>query len=96
MKREAILEVLRTHKPFLVREMGVKSIALFGSYARGSALPGSDLDLIVEMETADFQHYIMLKTFLEQQFDMPIDLLRKGPHLREQFLKRIEPELVYA
>ncbi|MBL7803086.1 MAG: nucleotidyltransferase domain-containing protein [Saprospiraceae bacterium] len=57
MTREAILDILRTHKPFRVREMGVMSITVFGSYARGSALPGSELDLIVEMETANFQHY---------------------------------------
>ena len=28
--------------------MGVRSLSLFGSYARGQELPGSDIDLLVE------------------------------------------------
>ena len=32
----------------LVREFGVRRVLLFGSYSRGEARPGSDVDLLVE------------------------------------------------
>lgn len=80
----------------LHNDMGVKSIALFGSYARDEAMPDSDLDILVELEAADFQSYIELKVFLEKHFSMSVDLLRRGPHLSPKFLESIEPELVYA
>jgi len=32
----------------IAREHGVKSVSLFGSYSKGNAVPGSDVDLMVE------------------------------------------------
>ena len=34
-------------------EMGIERIYLFGSYARGEATPGSDVDMVVESERID-------------------------------------------
>jgi uncharacterized protein len=96
MTRQSILNTLRTSMAMLHKDMGVKTIALFGSYARDEAMPDSDLDILVELETADFQSYIKLKVFLEKNFPMSVDLLRRGPHLSPKFLASIEPELIYA
>ena len=96
MNRDAILQFLRANKPFFHQEMGVKSIGLFGSYARGTAKPQSDIDILVDMATPDFQNLMLLQAFLEKHFAIPVDLLRLGPHLRTQFLKSIESELIYA
>ncbi len=32
----------------IAKEHGVKSVSLFGSYSKGNAVPGSDVDLVVE------------------------------------------------
>jgi uncharacterized protein len=49
-KRDAI-EVLRRHRDDL-RARGVTHAALFGSVARGESGPGSDLDILIELDPA--------------------------------------------
>ncbi|MBL0715236.1 MAG: nucleotidyltransferase family protein [Desulfosarcina sp.] len=49
MNRDSILKTLSNHKQ-LLRRHGVKAIRLFGSFARGEAAAGSDVDLLVEFE----------------------------------------------
>jgi predicted nucleotidyltransferase len=44
-----VLDVLRTHQPEL-RRRGVQHAAIFGSIARGEARPGSDVDVLVELD----------------------------------------------
>ena len=41
----------------IAREYGVKKIALFGSYAKGSATPKSDIDLHL-IDTGDLWGYL--------------------------------------
>jgi len=47
MKRKKVLEILNQYQTEL-QEMGVKSLALFGSVARDEATPESDVDILVE------------------------------------------------
>jgi uncharacterized protein len=51
MDRESILKTLSDNRHIL-RKYGIKHIRLFGSFARGDAAPGSDVDLLVEFEPA--------------------------------------------
>ncbi len=71
-----------------ISAFGVKSLALFGSAARGNA-ETRDLDFLVEFETKSFDAYMDSKAFLEGLFDKPVDLvLRDGikPRLRSRIL----------
>lgn len=45
---QAVLDSLRAHEAEL-RALGVRSLALFGSVARGEATAGSDVDLVVRL-----------------------------------------------
>lgn len=96
MTRQDILQVLVEHKELMQMQMGVKRIGLFGSYAREEANEGSDVDILVELESPDFEKLMALQAFLENSLDKSIDLLRVGPHLRPAFLADIEKEVVYA
>jgi predicted nucleotidyltransferase len=58
-ERDAILEALRAALPDFQRRWPIRSLALFGSVARGEASTASDLDVLVE-----FAHPICLSEFL--------------------------------
>ena len=75
MDREFVLQRLRSHISDLHR-LGVRSIALFGSVARGEAEQDSDVDLLVELEPPyTFDRYIQAKFFLEDLLGCPVDLV---------------------
>jgi len=90
-----ILQFLRENKSMFQKNMGVQNIGLFGSYAKGVAKPDSDIDIFVEMPP-DFSSLMRLQQYLETHLGHSIDLLRNGPHLRPNFLKSIEADLIYA
>lgn len=50
MDRDQTLSLLTEHKPVLAERFGVRRLALFGSMARGTARPDSDVDVLVGFE----------------------------------------------
>ena len=76
MNRESILKALSDHRHVL-KKYGVKSIRLFGSFARGDAAPGSDVDLLVEFEPSahvGLFEFIRLKNELAELLACEVDL----------------------
>jgi uncharacterized protein len=74
----------------LCRACRVKSLAVFGSFARGDAGPQSDLDLLVEFAGEDhlFDRMMDLKCGLEAAAGRPVDLLTAGS-LRNPVFRRV-------
>jgi len=65
---------LREHRADLER-LGVKSLALFGSAARGEARPDSDVDLLVEFSRpVGLSEFIQLQHALEEILGCEVDL----------------------
>jgi hypothetical protein len=86
--RDQVLAKLREHRDD-IRRFGVRSLGLFGSVARGEDNAGSDLDFLVEFDSASFDAYMDLKAYLEDLFACPVDLVLAGalkPRLREPIL----------
>jgi len=76
MDRQAILDRLNAEAPGLKKKYGVKSLAVFGSMARGDDHEGSDVDILVTFEgKATFDNYMGLKLDLEDLFGRRVDLL---------------------
>ena len=79
MKRDEILKTLRAHRDELRKRFGVKSLAVFGSVARGEAKPESDVDILVEFESSPgFDGYMALKFYLEDLLGRKVDLVMKS------------------
>ncbi len=95
MNRNEILQILKNGQPEL-QKFGVKSIALFGSFAVDAATEDSDIDLLVEFDRAiGLFEFVRLKTYLEQILKRSVDLTTPDAlksQLREQILK----EAIYA
>ncbi|OGW72653.1 MAG: nucleotidyltransferase [Omnitrophica bacterium GWA2_52_12] len=88
MSKDEILEKIRANRDVLKR-LGVKRLALFGSHARGQAHAASDLDFLVEFDKKTFDAYFDLKEFLENLFQRKVDLVLPDaikPRLRPTIL----------
>ena len=55
-------------------EHGVKRAVLFGSYAKGSATPRSDVDLVVDSGLRGLAFFGLLES-VATALDMPVDLI---------------------
>ena len=86
---EEILQLLATHRTDLER-FGVKSVAVFGSAARGELSPQSDIDLLVEFNRpVGLFAFFDLKQYLESLLKRRVDLTTPEalkPQLRDQIL----------
>lgn len=94
MNREEILQRLREHKRLLMETYGLSRLELFGSYARGEPSPGSDVDILVEYETAPgLFDFIRLKTALSNLLGLKVDLVMKDA-LRPRIGRRVLNETI--
>ncbi len=80
-----------------LKTLGVKRIALIGSYARGEARAKSDVDVLVEfdMKKKTFDNYMDLKFLLERKFHRKVDIVLKDS-LRSPVKESITKDLTYA
>ena len=73
-----------------LNQRGVKSLAVFGSFARGAATDNSDIDMLVEFDQpAGLFEFIRLKYYLEELTKRRIDLVTPDalrPSMREAIL----------
>ena len=94
MSREQILAILREHASELAG-LGVQSLALFGSVARGTASAKSDIDLLVGLDRpVGLFAFVRLQQRLSEILGRPVDLVpRDGlkPSLRSAILKEAIP-----
>jgi len=90
LTRDQVAERLGAHAQEL-RSLGVRSLDLFGSVARGDARPESDVDLLVEFkEVPGFVGYVRLRNRLEQILGRRVDLVMVSglhPHLRDRVFR---------
>ena len=84
-KREIIRELEKNR--IKLKEMGVVSIELFGSYAKGTHTTKSDIDFLVEFGKGKgtFRNHVELLNFLKKIFKKEIDIIK--PHLIREELK---------
>lgn len=60
----------------LARKWGVKDIRVFGSVARGEARPGSDLDLLVDLEPGrSLLDLVGFELDLEEHLGVEVDVV---------------------
>ncbi len=94
MNRQVILDRLNAESPALRRKYGVKSLAVFGSMARGDDHEGSDVDVLVTFEgVATFDNFMGLKLDLEDLFGRRVDLGTPNT-LRPEMRAEVEKDLI--
>jgi predicted nucleotidyltransferase len=83
--------VLKVKEQELHEKFFVKSLAVFGSVARGEAKENSDIDFVVEFDRpVGMVGFLKLKHFLEDLLHTEVDLATAGalhPHMKDSILK---------
>ncbi len=78
-----------------MRQLGVIKIGLFGSYSRDEERLGSDIDLLVTLESSSFDQYTDLLFFLDDLFGCKVDLVPEK-HLKPQLRPYVLENVIYA
>ena len=73
----------------------IKSMAIFGSFARNEENTLSDLDILVEFNDKIGVRFIDLANELEKLIDLKVDLVSKKG-VKQRYLKSIEEDLIYV
>lgn len=97
MHKDEVIAILKAHLEEF-ENLGVKSLALFGSVVRGQAGPNSDVDLLIEFEPAKvpegfafFGHQERLRELLQSLLGQPVDLADPRllkPRIQEHILSQ--------
>ena len=74
-KLEGLKEIIRQHRQELEQRYKVKTIAIFGSYARGEETEKSDVDILVEFTEPVGLLFVDLAEYLEEILGVKVDLL---------------------
>jgi hypothetical protein len=93
--REEILVGLGSAKSELQERFRVRTLALFGSYARNQQTERSDVDILVEVDPSIGLGFVSLAEELERRLQERVDLVssRAVKPNRRRF---IEPDLIYV
>ncbi len=71
--------IIASRKQELLEKYYIKSIGIFGSYARGEQRDGSDIDVLVEFDwNVDFFKFLDAEEFLANLFNRKVDLFTEA------------------
>jgi len=97
MDKQEIIAKLRENEAAL-RARGVRHAALFGSLARGDGQPGSDIDIMIEIDpdaSIDLFEYIAITQYLADLFPSRVDVANRN-QLKALVRPYAEQQAVYA
>jgi predicted nucleotidyltransferase len=96
MNEAQILMELKKFKALHQQEYGIERLGIFGSYARGEAYQGSDVDVVVRLAKQDLFNIIGIKQDLEETLHLSVDVVSYRPSM-DLFLKKcIDRDAVYV
>lgn len=86
---------LSKNRASLYGKYPIKSLAVFGSYARNEQKGDSDIDILVEFNGKIGSGFIQLADELEEILHLKVDLVsRKG--VKDRYLHSIESDLIHV
>jgi predicted nucleotidyltransferase len=92
---EEIVQILRRHKPELQKKYPISQLGVFGSYARGDAAEGSDIDIAVEIVGPMGLSFIAMANEIEDLFRIKVDVVPKRS-IKPDYLPYVEKDIVYV
>jgi predicted nucleotidyltransferase len=90
-----IQQTLSARKRELANTFKVRSLAVFGSYARNEQKDNSDIDILVEFDASVGVEFIDLANYLENLLKMRVDLVSRNG-IKPKYFSEIQPDLKYV
>src|SRR3954467_13121117 len=92
--RHDVLTRIETVRPQLLAR-GVRRLALFGSFSRGTQRPDSAIDFLLEFPpaTKNFDNFIAICELLENTLQRPVEVVTPeslSPHIGPRILEEAE------
>ena len=97
--RDQVIEKIKKQYPYLAKEFAVKRIGLFGSVARQTDNPESDIDIVVEFSKPVGLKFMSFVEYIEKLFGKRVDVLTKDgiKNIRvETVSSEIEKNIIYV
>lgn len=96
MNKGDIICKLKQLKPELAQRYGLTALALFGSYSRGEQQPDSDIDLLIDLKTANADYFFDCAFALQDSFKgKKVEIVTAGA-IKPKYFEAIKPDLVYV
>lgn len=92
---QQIKETLVSHKSKLFSDYPIKSMAIFGSYARDEQSNFSDLDILIEFSDQIGVRFIDLANEIEDIIGIKVDVVSKKG-IKDKYLASIGTDLIYV
>lgn len=86
---------LNNNKNQLFSKYPIRTLAIFGSYARNEQSEKSDVDLIVEFKDKIGIEFIDLADEIENILDSKVDLISRNG-IKEKYYQAIKSDLIYV
>ncbi len=94
MELEIVKKRLTNCKEELKRQFGIRSVRIFGSYARKEQKKGSDLDVLAEFaKVPSLFTLLRAERYLSEKLGLKVDLCNSAG-LKQSFKSTILPESV--
>ena len=90
-----IKSALSEKRATLFKKYPIKTLAIFGSFARNEQDENSDLDLMVEFNEKVGSEFIQLADDLEDFLGFKVDLVSKKG-VKKRYFAQIKDELIYV
>ena len=95
LNKQKIIRLINQNIEKLKQRYPIKSIALYGSYARGEQDSSSDIDLLVDFTQPIGMEIIDLTLDMEKILNSKVDIVTYNA-IKNRLFKYIKDELVYA
>ena len=95
LTRESILQALRELKPELEAKYKLRSMALFGSFARGDQTSASDVDVLVDVDPVIGLGFVDLADAIEARLGVKTDVV-PSDGVKPRYRAFIQKDLVYV
>jgi len=96
LTQEEILSYLKEYKALKKEEYHIKSLGIFGSYARGDADENSDIDIVVDFTEPDLLNQVGIMQELREKFHKNVDVVALWKRMSPKLLSRIQRDAIYV